>query len=280
MEQSKKPEMWSDLKLLREEKGISLQHLSDLMRLPVERIQFLEDGDFTNDDPIITRLQLKNYARYLNLKYEDIIAISSLSIPTTDFVAEPLGESIKIKKTRSYRGRKKEPKKWLVYTFVILGSLIALFILNKLASNLSISTDVFEMTEQQVNALNTPSEEKNDTLVFKPVLPQMNKEEVITDITAEMLEYHRNQISFPLIINVFPRDNISYRYITANSNPTEDFIMMDKPKSFTLMRPCRLIFYNIQNSRFVTPSLAFREKNISTIVIDINEDREMIIFTK
>ena len=73
MEELKKIESWSDIKSLREEKGLTLSALAELLRLPVERIEFLEAGDFSNADPVITRLQLKNYCRHLNLNYEEIV---------------------------------------------------------------------------------------------------------------------------------------------------------------------------------------------------------------
>jgi len=272
-------EVWSDIKSLREKKDISLQNLSENMRLPVERIAYLEKGDFSNADPIITRLQLKNYARHLGLDYDEIIRLSGLGKTNIDIIAEPLIDKTNVKKTRPYRGRKKEPSKALIYTLIILGVLLMVFVLNRIASNLNIASDVFEMTEQQQSSLDTPTETKDSTS-FKPIIPQAVKEKTTIDIIEDMQEYHRMKISFPLKLNIFPKETISYRHEIEGQNPLEDFIMKNTPKSIFLSRPSRIIFYNTQNTRFVVSGFAFREKEISRIVIEINDNRELIIYTK
>ena len=272
-------EVWSDIKILREKKGISLQLLSENMRLPIERIAYLEEGDFSNADPIITRLQLKNYARHLDLDYNEVIRLSGLNTVNTDIIAEPLIDKINVKKTRPYRGRKKEPSKALIYTLIILGVLSVIFILNLIARNLNITSDVFEMTEQQQTSLDTPSEIKDSTS-FKPIIPQAAKEETTKDIIENMQIYHRMDISYPLKLNIFPKETISYRQEIKGQNPLEDFIMKNTPKSIFFSKPSRMIFYHTQNTRFVVSGFAFREKNISRVVIDINDNRELIIYTK
>lgn len=272
-------EVWSDIRSLREKKGISLQTLSEKMRLPLERIAFLEEGDFTNADPIITRLQLKNYARHLELDYDEIVRLSGLNKIKTEAIAEPLIESVNIKKTRPYRGRKKEPSKALIYTLIVLGVLLVIFVLNRLANNLNISSDVFEMTKQQQSSLDTPSE-INDTTSFRPILPQAAKEDIARDIIENMQVYHRMEITFPVKLNIFPKETISYRHEIKGQNPLEDFIMKNTPKSLFFSRPGRMIFYNTQDTRFVVSGFAFREKDISRIVIEINNDRELIVYSK
>jgi transcriptional regulator with XRE-family HTH domain len=270
---------WDKLKKLREEKGVSLFTLSEKMRLPQERIEYLEAGDFSDADPVITKLQIKNYCKQLDLDYEEIILLSGLKEPPTDIPAAPLGESVKIKKTRSYRGRKKEPSKLLIYTLIVAGVVGGIFLLNLIASNLNITSDAFEMTEDQVNALDTPTETK-DTTSFKPVLPQTTKEDVVTDVLEDMSLYYSKSVTFPLKIDIFPKETISYRHETDGLNPREDFIMKDTPKSLFFTRPGRMIFYHTENSRFVASGFSFREENVSRIVFVVTEDRELKIFTK
>jgi len=272
-------EVWSDLRSLREKKNISLQTLSENMRLPVERITYLEEGDFSNADPIITRLQLKNYATQLGLDYEEILHLSGFDKRITETIAEPLFDKVSVKKTRPYRGRKKEPSKALIYTLIIVGVLLVIFVLNQIASNLNITSDVFEMTEQQQRSLDTPSQTKDSTS-FKPIIPQATKEESTRDIIEDMKLYHRMDISFPLKLNIFPKETISYRHEIKGQNPLEDFIMKNTPKSIFFSKPARMIFYNTQDTRFVVSGFAFREKNISRVVVDISDDRELIIYTK
>ena len=274
-----KIETWDQVKKLREEKGISLFSLAEKMRLPQERIDYLEAGDFSNADPIITKLQIKHYCQHVGLEYEEILKLSGLSQPPTDIPAVPLGDSIKIKKTRSYRGRKKEPSKALIYMIIVAGVVGAIFLLNWIASNLNLTSDVFEMTEEQASALDTPTDSK-DSSSFRPVLPQAVKEEGIADVLEGMSLYHRRNVSFPLKIDIFPKETISYRHEISGQNPREDFIMKNTPKSLFFNRPGRMIFYNTQNSRFVAAGFAFREEDISRIVFVVNEDRELKIYTK
>ena len=279
MEDPIKIENWEEIKKLREEKGISLFSLSEKMRLPQERIEYLEAGDFENADPIITKLQIKHYCQHVGLEYEEILPLSGLNEPPTDIPAVPLGESVKIKKTRSYRGRKKEPSKVLIYTIIVVGVVGAIFLLNLIASNLNLTSDVFEMTEEQSTALDAPVNNE-DSSSFKPILPQAVKEEVVADVLEGMSIYHSRNVSFPLKIDVFPKETLSYRHEINGQNPHEDFIMKNTPKSLFFNRPGRLIFYNTQNTRFVASGFAFREEDISRIVFVVNEDRELKIYTK
>ena len=205
--------------------------------------------------------------------------MSGLSEPPTDIPAVPLGESVKIKKTRSYRGRKKEPSKALIYTIIVAGVVGAIFLLNWIASNLNLTSDVFDMTEQQVNALDAPADSK-DSSSFRPVLPQASKEDVIADVLEDMSLYHSRSVSFPLKIDIFPKETISYRHEIDGQNPREDFIIRNTPKSLFFNRPGRMIFYNTQNTRFVAAGFAFREADISRIVFVVTEDRELKIYTK
>ncbi|MCF7833057.1 MAG: helix-turn-helix domain-containing protein [Candidatus Marinimicrobia bacterium] len=272
-------ETWSDIKSLREEKGISLQTISEKMRLPVERITYLETGDFKDADPIITKFQLKIYAKHLGLDYDEIIRFCDLNVSKSETKTKSRVESFRIKKTRPYRGRKKEPSKALIYTLIVLGALIVIFVLNRLASNWNITSDVFEMTEQQQSSLDNPDEIK-DTTSFKPILPQAVKESVARDITEDMQVYHRMEITFPVNLNIFPKETVSYRHEVNGDNPQEDFIMKNTPKSLFFTRPGRMIFYNTEDTRFVVSGFAFRENNISRVVVEINTERELIIYTK
>ena len=188
MDETVKFENWSDIKDLREKKGISLDSLSEKMRLPIEKIEYLEKGDFSDADPIITRLQIKNYAKHLDLNYEEMVKLSGLNAAKTDTPVIPLGENVKIKKTRSYKGRKKAPGKALIYTLIVIGAVVMLFGLNQLAKTMNISSDVFEMTEKQQTALDTQTETLNDSTSFRPVLPQANKTEEVVDIVEQISE--------------------------------------------------------------------------------------------
>lgn len=279
MEESKKIETWSDIKNLREEKGISLFSISEKMRLPPEKIEFLENGDFSNADPVITRLQLKIYCRHLGFDYEEIVLLSGLKEPENELPTISLDKSTKIIKTRSYRGRKKEPSKVLIYSVIVIGVIAAIFLLNLIAKNLNITSDVFEMTELQTSSLDSP-DDKKDITSFKPVLPQATKEEIVQDIIVDMHKYHHMPVSFPLKINIFPKETLSYRHEIKGQNPKEDFIMKNIPRSLFFSKPGRIIFYNTQNTRFVISGFAFRENDISRVLIEINEDREMVIYTK
>jgi len=279
MEEPIKIEKWSDIKAIREEKGISLFSLSEKMRLPQEKIEYLEAGNFENADPVITKLQLKNYALHVGLNYDEIIELSGLKQPVEEVNIKPLSEGIKIKKTRSYKGRKKEPSKLLIYSVIVVGVVGAIFLLNFIASNLNITSDVFEMTEEQKSSLDTPLDTK-DTASFKPFLPQVQKEEIVSDVIEDMNEYHYMKISLPLKIDIFPKETMSYRHEITGLNPKEDFIIKDNPKSLIFLHPGRIIFYNSQNSRFVVSGFAFREKEFSRIVFEVNENRELTIYSK
>jgi hypothetical protein len=56
--------------------------------------------------------------------------------------------------------------------------------------------------------------------------------------------------------------------------------MKNTPKSLFFSRPGRMIFYNTKDTRFVVSGFAFREKDMSRVVIEINNDRKLIIYTK
>lgn len=279
MEEPIKIETWDQVKKLREEKGISLFTLAEKMRLTQERIEYLEAGDFSNADPIITKLQIKHYCQHVGLEYEELLQLSGLSEPPSDIPAVPLGTSVKIKKTRSYRGRKKEPSKGPDLFDYCRRGRWSHFLLNLIATNLNLTSDVFDMTEEQATALDDNSAQK-DSSAFKPSLPQAVKEEVAVDVLEGMSLYHSRKVSFPLKIDIFPKETLSYRHEINGQNPREDFIMKNSPKSLFFNRPGRMIFYNTQNTRFVASGFAFREEDVSRIVFVVNEDRELKIYTK
>ncbi len=273
-------ETWSNIKSLREQKGVSLDSLSEKMRLPVERIEYLEAGDFSEADPIITKLQLKNYARILDIDYETISELAGFNIPKVETIAEPLGENVKIKKTRTYRGRKKEPKKGLIYVAIIVACIVTIIILNRLAIAFNINSDVFEMTEEQVNALDTPIESEKDTGSFKPFLPQVKKEAVDVDIISTMTIKKTKSISFPVKIKVFPKQDISYRQELKGLKNIENYILKDTPTLLELNKPGRTIFYHANDTRFVIDGDILKDENLSLLLVEINEDRELSIYTK
>jgi hypothetical protein len=163
---------------------------------------------------------------------------------------------------------------------IIIGVVVILFGLNQLAKTMNISSDVFEMTEKQQTALDNQTESIKDTISFRPVLPQADKAEEAVDIIEDMKEYHRMDVSFPIKLDIFPKETLSYRHEMKNSNPLEDFIMKNTPKSLFFSKPGRVIFYNTQNTRFVISGFAFREKEISRVVFEINDDRELIIYIR
>lgn len=273
-------ENWADLKSLRESKGISIVSLSEKMRLPVERIEFLEAGVFDSNDLIITKLQLKNYAKYLDIEYENIIELAGLKQENDSLPVQAIGESLKIKKTRTYQGRKKKPNKLLVYIAIVVGTLALIFALNRLAVVLNLSSDVFEITQHQVNALNTPTETPEDTNSFRPFLPQAHKEVETIDILDTMSKLYSQSISFPVIVKIFPKNDISYRQEINGSKTTENYILNNTPTLLKLTKPGRSIFYNTRSTRFVIDGYELRDEAVSQILIDINEDRKLIIYTK
>lgn len=273
-------ENWADLKSLRENKGLSLKLLSEKIRLPIERIEFLEAGIFDNDDLVITRLQLKNYAKILDIDYEKIIEMAGFERPKKDILAQPLGKSVNIKKTKTYKGRKKGPSKVLIYSLVIIGTIVLIFALNRVAVALGINSDVFEMTKQQINALDTPVEASKDSSSFKPFFPQLKKEVEVIDIIEKMDIFHTKKISFPVNIKIFPKNNISYRQEIKGLKNTENYILKDTPTQLDVNKPGRTIFYNAHSTRFVIDGLELINESFSLIVILINDEREMTIYTK
>ena len=271
---------WEDIKQHREEKGVSLNSLSEKMRLPMERIEYLEAGDFSDADPIITKLQLKNYAKFLDLDYDLISNLAGFNTPIADTAIEPLGESLKIKNTHSYRGRKRAPKKWVVYTLIIIASIVVILLLNRMAVALNISSDVFEMTEQQINALDPPLDTKKDSNSFKPSLPQVQKEEVDVDIISTMTLLTKQDTQFPFNIKIFPANDIVFRQETKNFKNIENYILKDVPSLINITRPGRTLFYNSQNTRFVIDDYEIKDNDISLILLEVNQDRELRIYTK
>ncbi len=273
-------ESWNDIKEHREEKGISLQALSEKMRLPVERIIFLEAGDFSNADPVIIRLQLKNYAQQLDLDYNELLQLCDLHQIKTDVLTDIQTQKIDIKKTRPYRGRRKEPSKFLIYGLIVIAVFLVIFILNKVSSHLNITDNLFEMTEKQQHALDNNSVSEQDSNLFRPVLPQATKAMEDVDITMDMEIFMNRQLAFPIRLNIYPQKTISYRYEIAGENPKEDFILKNTPLSLFFHKSGKMIFYNTEDTRFVLDDFSFRDITYSRIVIDIDKNGLAQIYTK
>ncbi len=265
-------ESWKEIRKYRKEKGISREALSRKMRLSVERIAFLEAGDFSDADPVITRLQLKEYARHLGVDYDELLALSGLQKAETPDAGAAGIEKVNIKKTHSYRGRRKKISKTLLYSLVTAAVLLLIFLLNRVAENFSGSEDFFEMTRKQPQALVNDSAYLHDSTLFRPVLPQSEKLPEKKDITGNMQLRREYQIRFPEQIDCFPAKDISYRYITENGIPREDLIPENTPVSIPVRYPGRIIFYNMEDTRFVFDGVSLRDTGISRIVIDIRED--------
>ena len=273
-------EQWSDIRAYREEKGIRLELLSEKMRVPVEKILFLEDGDFQHADPVITRLHLKNYALQLGLDYSELLALSGLEEKKETLTPGIIVEQAAVKKTRSYRGRKKKPAKALIYGLVIVAVVAMLFLLNTLSRHFNFSNNLYEMTEMQRKALDENKNPGSDSLLFRPVIPQAGRKAEEKDVYQDMGITAEFETRFPLEIKVFPRNNIPYRYEIQGEMPQEDIIMENSPRILALNKPGRMIFYNTIDTRFVISDLAFRDKEYSCILVDINAGGTVRLFTR
>ncbi|MFO7840817.1 MAG: helix-turn-helix domain-containing protein [Fidelibacterota bacterium] len=273
-------ENWKEIKEFREKQGVSLQDLSAKMRLPVERIRFLEAGDFKDADPVIIRLQLKNYAQQLGIDYNEILRVSGLQKVRTPEPGAVKTEKVNIRKTHSYKGRKKEPSKTLIYGLIIVAVFFLIFFLNKLFENLENSEDLFEMTRKQSQALVNDSSYLHDSTLFKPVLPQAKKAVEPKDITENMRLLREFTIRFPSRVDLFPVQNISYRYEFNDNIPREEIISQDTPTSIRINRAGKIIFYNMDNTRFVFEERSFRDTGISRVVMEISESGQTKLFVK
>jgi transcriptional regulator with XRE-family HTH domain len=274
------PDNWNDIREYRENKGISIESLSEKLRLTPERIRYLEKGDFQNADPVIIRLHLKNYAAHVGLDYQELLEISGLKRSKEQNPPESYSEKVLVKKTRSYKGRKKEPSKILIYGSIVVGVFLLIFILNKVFSGLDIRENLFEMTDQQRFALDHDTEESLDSLRFRPVIPQAGSQEQVIDITEDMEIFAELDLSLPFRVNIFPRKTISYRHEIQGTQPKEDFILKDNPQSLDFRRAGRMIFYNTEDTRFMLENNFFRDKHYSRVVIETNSGGQTRIFIK
>lgn len=274
-------EEWSEIKKYREEKGIGLETLSEKMRVTVEKIRFLETGDFTDADPVITRLHLKNYARLLGLDTEEVLALSGLEKQVSTELPDSLhSPAAPVKKTHAYRGRKKSPSKLLIYTLAIAGFVVLLVLLNVLSRHFQFSNNLYEMTEMQRKSLDQDRPLGADSLRLRPILPQMSQQDAETDILENMEIFSEFEVNLPLEIKIFPRKTLSYRHEPAGETPLENYILKDIPQILTINKPGRIVFYNTLDTRFVIGDLAFRDKEYACILIDISRDRTLRLYTE
>jgi transcriptional regulator with XRE-family HTH domain len=274
------PETWEEIRTYREEKGLSLEVLSERLRLPVERIMYLEKGDFSDADPVIIRLHLKNYAKQLELDYQKLLELCGLDQKKETYIPENYSDKTIVKKTRSYRGRKKEPSKVIIYGSIVLGVFLLIFLMNRLFIHLEIPDNLFEMTDKQRFALDHEQDQISDSLRYRPVIPQVAKQAEVIDITEDMDILSEFRITFPLSLNIFPRKTLTFRYEITNDQPREDFILKDRPQSLVFNRSGRMIFHHTEDSRFVIGDLSFREKDYSRVVIEINSEGQASVFVK
>lgn len=274
-------ESWSDIKKYREERNISVEALSEKMRVPPEKIHFLEAGDFSASDPVIIRLHLKNYAAILELDYRELLKLSGLEDKRNETAPDSLhSPSRTIKKTHRYRGRKKGPSKALIYTLIIAAFVVLLVLLNVFSKQFKFGNNLYEMTEMQRKSLDQEHTTAKDSAKLRPVLPQLEGEKTETDILENLEITHEFEVSLPLEIKIFPRKTLSYRLEALGEIPRENFILKDIPKILSMNKPGRIIFYNTLDTRFVIDKLAFRDREYEFILIDISRDRIMRLYTK
>ncbi|MBW6458404.1 MAG: helix-turn-helix domain-containing protein [FCB group bacterium] len=274
------PETWEEIKSYREEKGLSLEALSERLRLPVHRIMYIEKGDFSDADPVIIRLHLKNYALQVGLEYGKLLELSGLDQKKQTHTPENYTEKTIVKKTRSYRGRRKEPSKVLIYSSIALGVFLLIFGLNKLFTHLEIRDDLFEMTDKQRFALDHEQDQNVDSLRYRPVIPQVVRQTEAIDITEDMRILSEFSVTFPVRLNVFPRKTLTFRHEISNDQPREDYILKDRPQSLVFNRSGRMIFHHTEDSRFVFGDLAFREKDYSRVVVEISSEGQAFVYVK
>src|SRR6056297_2481937 len=110
-----------DISKLRQDKNITLEELSEAMRLPVSRIEFLEKGHFENEDKVILKLQLKNYAKFTGINYQTVLKLSGLDKKPENVEAKSY--TVAVKKTHSYSGRKKQINPAVIYSFVVIAAI-------------------------------------------------------------------------------------------------------------------------------------------------------------
>ncbi|MDZ7795751.1 MAG: hypothetical protein U5N56_01340 [Candidatus Marinimicrobia bacterium] len=125
------------------------------------------------------------------------------------------------------------------------------------------------MTRKQSQALVNDSSYLHDSTLFTPVLPQVEKAVEAKDITENMRLLREFNIRFPSRIDLFPVQNVSYRYEFKDNIPREEIIPGDTPSSICINSAGRIIFYNMDNSRFVFEEESFRDTAISRVLMEI-----------
>lgn len=274
-------ESWSDIKKYREERGFSVEALSEKMRVSPEKIRFLEAGDFSASDPVIIRLHLKNYAALLELDYRELLKLSGLQEEKSETAPDSLhSPSRAIKKTHRYRGRKKAPRKTLIYALIIAAFFGLLILLNVFSEQFRFGNNLYEMTEMQRKSLDQEQNITKDSTKLRPVLPQLEGQEAETDILGNMEITYEFEVSLPLEIKIFPRRTLSYRLEVPGEIPRENFILKDVPRVLSMNKPGRMVFYNTPDTRFVIGELAFRDRECDCVLIDISRDRILRLYTR
>ncbi|MBM3350429.1 MAG: helix-turn-helix domain-containing protein [Betaproteobacteria bacterium] len=103
-------------------KKLSLKDVSDSLRYSVRQIEALENNDFsTLPEPMITRGFIRNYARYLALDAEPLLASYRVCVP------DVLHHEVSVKSTVKGVSFTRESQPWIRY--ILLSSIVVVFLI-------------------------------------------------------------------------------------------------------------------------------------------------------
>lgn len=276
-------DLWTDLKKYRLEKDITDEQISEHLRLPIERITYLEKGDFENDDMIILKLQLKNYAKFLDIPYQDIIALAELEkpsetqLPNNNYTAQP-----QVKKTHAYRGRKKQFNPVFIYSLVVVAAIVVIIVLNRYTNAVQPEYSLYENKSFPTDTTTTVEVENKDTAsAFKPYIPQSQTDEIeIIDPLAGLAIYKTYNLRTPVNLNVYPRNSMVFHYDMLSGSARENMIMKNQPAQFTLKRLERIIFYQAQNCRLLIDNIDLFTESYTKVAVTLSENDIVTVYVK
>lgn len=274
---------WADLKKYRLEKNISDEQISAYLRLPLGRVEYLETGNFENDDLIILKLQLKNYAKFLDIPYQDIIALAELEkpaetqLPDSNYTAQP-----QVKKTHSYRGRKKQFNPVFIYSLVVLAAIVIIIVLNRYTNTVQPEYSLYESNSFSSDTTAATETESEDTAsAFKPYIPQSQTDEIVSIDPLEGLAIYKTyNLRTPVNLNVYPRNSMVYHYDMLSGAAKENLIIKDQPAQFTLRRLEQIILYQAQNCRLLIDNIDLFTESYTKVAVTLSENDIVTVYVK
>lgn len=229
-----KEEFWQQIKSEREEKGISLETISENTKIGIQILENIEEGNFEELSETYMRLFIKAYARETGNDFQTLLDNTPYSrvrdihkIYSEKKIADHSGSNKDIVDNSGFSSRTRP-----LYIFITVMILLFVIYIGKqvmpdaVPDEQQTIIDTFEVNDQSVPVIDKDPDKLSNGGEINAPSPSVP-----------------DSIQLPVTVTLFPGDNIIYRLIVEGDIPREEMLQKDVEHSFSVDTSFTLTVY-------------------------------------